>query len=233
MTKLRIVLATPHSRYNTLEKVLCSRNDLEVIRIREREGLNLQVLSDFMPRFVFFPHWSWIIPAVVFERFECVIFHMSDVPFGRGGSPLQNLIDLGLDETWLSALRCDHELDAGPVYLKRHLSLLGSAEEILLRAAKLMEEMIATILDKQPTPEPQVGKPIVFKRRKPEQSNLHLETSLERVHDMIRMLDAENYPHAFIELGKLRFEFTRASLFQDHVRADVRITLIEQRKTEL
>ncbi len=25
-------------------------------------------------------------------KFECVCFHMTDVPYGRGGSPLQNLI---------------------------------------------------------------------------------------------------------------------------------------------
>jgi methionyl-tRNA formyltransferase len=68
------------------------------------------------PRYVFFAHWSWKIPRAVYEAHECVIFHMTDVPFGRGGSPLQNLISRGIYETKLSALRCVEEMDAGPVY---------------------------------------------------------------------------------------------------------------------
>ena len=230
MNDRRLVLATPHPRYDVLEKALRERPDVEVLRLRERESLTPQALADFAPRYVFFPHWSWKIPATVHEHFECVIFHMADVPFGRGGSPLQNLIDLRLQDTRLCALRCGDELDAGPVYVKRPLSLLGTAEEIFLRAAELMEEMIITIMDTHPTPQSQAGDVVAFKRRKPEQSDLRLAGSLERVHDMIRMLDAEGYPHAFIELGGLRFEFTRASRLSDRVHADVRITLVDQEK---
>ena len=28
----------------------------------------------------------------IHENYKCIIFHMTDLPFGRGGSPLQNLI---------------------------------------------------------------------------------------------------------------------------------------------
>src|SRR5699024_5051687 len=57
------------------------------------------------PRCLFFPHWSFRVPAEVTSRFECVCFHMTDLPYGRGGSPLQNLISSGHDETMLTALR--------------------------------------------------------------------------------------------------------------------------------
>ena len=40
----------------------------------------------------------------------------------------------------------------------------------------------------------------------------------------IRMLDAEGYPKAFISLGDLKFEFTKASLNLDSVNANVKIT---------
>lgn len=81
----------------------------------------------------FFPHSSHKIPASVFGSFECVIFHMTDVPYGRGGSPLQNLILRGHEDTVISALRCVEAMDAGPVYLKRPLHLNGSAEENRIR----------------------------------------------------------------------------------------------------
>src|SRR4051812_8679688 len=108
--------------------------------------LTVERLSSIAPEFIFFPHWSHRIKKAVYEQFECVIFHMTDLPFGRGGSPLQNLITRGIEETKISALRCVEELDAGPIYLKKPLSLHGSAEEIYLRAARIIEEMIIEML---------------------------------------------------------------------------------------
>lgn len=66
---------------------------------------------------LFFPHWSYKIPAPIYEAFECIIFHMTDLPYGRGGSPLQNLIVRGHQDTVITALRCVEAFDAGPVYL--------------------------------------------------------------------------------------------------------------------
>lgn len=53
---------------------------------------------------------------------------------------------------------------------------------------------------------------------------LHSLPDLAALHDFIRMLDAEGYPHAFIEHGCFRLEFTRAALFGDRLVADVKIT---------
>lgn len=174
---------------------------------------------------IFFPHWSHRIPAMVYEPFECVIFHMTDLPYGRGGSPLQNLIVRGHEETMITALRCVNALDAGPVYLKRPLSLNGSAEEIFLRADRIIESMIITLIEERPTPIPQTGEPTLFKRRRPEQGNWSDATDLGTVFDYIRMLDAEGYPPAFIDVGPFRLTFTRAARRTDAVLADVRIVL--------
>lgn len=171
----------------------------------------------------FFPFWSHRIPAWVYERVESVIFHMSDLPYGRGGSPLQNLIVRGANQTMISALRCGAELDAGPIYLKRRLSLDGSAEEIYLRASEIIEDMIAEIIQRSPEPVPQVGEPVVFRRRTPEESSIVPLPSIEAVYDHIRMLDAPGYPHAFLETEHLRLEFRKASLSAESVTAEVTI----------
>lgn len=228
MTAPSIVIATPHRRYDRLETVLRDVHGFRVVRIRERSALTVQALQDAGPSHVFFPHWSWMIPAAVHEAFECVIFHMSDVPFGRGGSPLQNLIVRGFQDTRLSAIRCSDVLDGGPVYLKKPLSLLGSAEEIFVRAAHLMEGMVAEIVVGRIEPVAQVGAPTVFARRRPEDGNVGELAALERLHDHIRMLDADGYPPAFLRSGAFRFEFTRSRLSHDHVTADVRITLSDE-----
>lgn len=223
-TAARIVLATPHARYDALERALRAVHGFEVLRVRTPDELNREALERFAPSHVFFPHWSWKIDAQIFEQFESVIFHMTDVPFGRGGSPLQNLVMRGVETTRLSALRCVAELDAGPVYLKRELSTLGTAEEVFLRAARLMESMIVDIVTQGTAPTPQSGNVTRFRRRAPADSDLRLATNLDEAYDMIRMLDAEGYPAAFLEIGGFRYEFTRASRRHSQVIADVRIT---------
>jgi methionyl-tRNA formyltransferase len=231
-TSRRIALATPHARYDALESALRERDGLDVLRIRQRSDLCPQTLDAFAPSHVFLPHWSWKIPEAVFSRHECIVFHMTDLPFGRGGSPLQNLVMRGIEQTKLSALRCSAELDAGPIYLKRDLSTLGTAEEVFQRAAVLMEEMITVIAGGSIQPTPQAGEVVAFARRTPEQGDLRHVASLANANDMIRMLDADGYPHAFIEAGGLRFEFTRASARNGHVLADVRITLASPKEPE-
>ena len=142
--KARYVIATIKSWNIKAAKRFDSRNsDVKVLLITDRKDLTYQKVKAFKPRYIFFPHWSWIIPLDIFENLECVVFHMTDLPFGRGGSPLQNLIERGIYQTKISAIRVAEELDAGPVYLKRDLSLEGSAEEIFKRACGIIfEDMI-------------------------------------------------------------------------------------------
>jgi len=193
--------------------------------ISQPNELTFENLKKLNPRFIFFPHWSWVIPENIFKNFECVIFHMTDLPFGRGGSPLQNLIAQGIYETQLTALKCVEDIDAGPIYLKRPLSLHGTAEEIYMRASKIIESIIFEIIKTNPMPVEQIGELTLFERRKPEQGNLINAESLDQAFDLIRMLDADGYPSAFINVGNLRLEFTRVSRKVDSLMADVKILL--------
>jgi methionyl-tRNA formyltransferase len=174
--------------------------------------------------YIFFLHWSHIIPASIYEKHECVLFHMTDLPYGRGGSPLQNLIVRGHTNTKLTALRVSAGLDAGPIYLQQPLSLLGTAREIFLRVGELMFVMIREILSTRPEPQPQVGDPVYFKRRKADDGDIAGLSKLSETYDYIRMLDAEGYPAAFLETAHLRLEFSRASLHPEYLIADVRFT---------
>jgi methionyl-tRNA formyltransferase len=204
---------------------LARRTGWQMTTLASPRELTRERLGAIRPRYVFFPHWSHRIPADIHHRFECVIFHMTDLPYGRGGSPLQNLIARGIYETKVSALRCVEEMDAGPVYLKRALSLHGSAEEIFMRASGVVEDMIADMLARPPRPRPQRGPATVFRRRQPEDGVLSDARSISGAFDLIRMLDAEGYPPAFVRVGPFKIEFTRASLRTDGVLADARITL--------
>jgi methionyl-tRNA formyltransferase len=189
-------------------------------------------LQELQPRYVFFLHWSWKVAREITDAFACVCFHMTDVPFGRGGSPLQNLIARGHRQTKMTALRMVSEMDAGPVYGKEDLSLEGNGEEILIRATHIAAGMIARIAAEEPTPVAQTGAPTVFARRRPEESAIPPLPSLDRLHDFVRMLDADGYPHAFIDHGGFRYAFRRAALYDGRLTADVTITPLPRKEKE-
>lgn len=197
----------------------------KIVVISKKEELTLDYLKQENPSFIFFPHWSHIIPAEIFENYTCIVFHMTDLPFGRGGSPLQNLIVRGITETKISALKVVKELDAGPVYLKAPLSLEGTAREIFERCVPIVNDMILKILQDKIIPQEQIGDVVQFKRRTPEQSNLNPLSSMNEVYDYIRMLDADGYPTAYLETEKLKYEFTHVRRNADNtLNANVRIT---------
>jgi methionyl-tRNA formyltransferase len=192
------------------------------------EDLNERTIEKINPRYIFFPHWSWVIPDSVLERWECVIFHLGDVPHGRGGSPLQNHIQRKIYTTSISALRATRGIDEGPVYCKKEISLYGGAEEIFLRLSQLVfREVIPYILENNPESQEQKGEGTFFPRRKAEQSDFAENDlkSLDDLFDLIRMLDVEGYPKAYLDYGPFRLTFGRAQRKYGKVIADVEITM--------
>jgi methionyl-tRNA formyltransferase len=203
------------------------KKEYSVFFISTKDRLSYKLLKLLSPKFIFFPHWSYLIPDLIYDSYNCVIFHMTDLPFGRGGSPLQNLIIGGHKKTKISAIKVVKEIDAGPVYLKRNLSLHGSAFEICERASIVIADMIKKIATDKIKYKPQKGKVTYFHRRKPGDSDISSLSSLNKVnsvYDHIRMLDAYDYPHAYIQMGKLKFEFTNAKIDSSGLTATVRIT---------
>ena len=116
------------------------------------------------------------------------------------------------------------EIDAGPIYTKFPVSLRGTAEQIFSRVGKKCWKQIKWIVDEQPTPAPQEGTPVLFKRRLKSDSRLSSEGELTSLYDFIRMLDAPTYPCAFIDYGEFRIEFRKAKLKSEELIAHVKIT---------
>jgi methionyl-tRNA formyltransferase len=177
--------------------------------------------------YVFFLFWSGYIPAEIFEKFETIVFHMTDLPYGRGGSPLQNLILRGHQETSISAIRCTSEVDAGGVYLKKPLNLSGSAHEIYLRSVPLIASMIEHIVTNNIAPIPQAGEVTRFTRRHPGESEIGEVGSSKQMFDFIRMLDAPGYPRAYLKHLGFRLEFFDARIHEGDVVASVRFIKLE------
>ena len=164
----------------------------------------------------------------IISNFECIGFHETNVPYGRGGSPIQNLIIRNHKKTFVTAIQMIDKLDAGPVYLKSPLLLNGSAQHIFERASKIIFKMIKIIIKNNFKLIAQKGKVVKFKRRTVKQSVIPKNiTSLKELFNRIRMLDAHSYPTAFINYGNLKIEFTNAKINKNNldVNANLRFTL--------
>lgn len=72
--------------------------------------------------------------------------------------------------------------------------------------------MIKQIVRDEPAPQPQKGEAAIFARRSPEQSEMPLSGSLDDIYDHIRMLDADGYPHTFVNYGRWTIEFRNAEI---------------------
>lgn len=217
------VIATTKSwnieNYRKLKELYKEHNFCLVTEVKQ---LNFEYLSEFNPKFIFFPHWSWIIPEEIYHEFSCIVFHMTDLPFGRGGSPLQNLLLRGIYETKISAIRVDKGLDTGPVYWKEPLDIhTGSAEDIFRSASEIVfNKMIPRFIQEDVEPDEQKGRIVMFKRRTPEQSEIPSGLTSRQLYDYIRMLDGEGYPAAYQKTSVGKVYYRNARLENDVVYAD-------------
>ena len=191
--------------------------------IKGQKNLTEKKLKEINPKYIFFLHWSWRVPEKIIKNYKCICFHMTNVPYGRGGTPLQNLIIRGHKKTKLTALKMVKEFDAGPVYLKEPMSLAGRAQDIYYRASQLAAKMIYKIIKEKPIPKPQKGKSVIFKRRRPKDSEILRCKNITSLYDFIRMLDAEGYPRAFINYQGFIFEFSEPVLSKNKIISKVNI----------
>ena len=197
--------------------------NLSIINITSKKELNIDYLSKINPRYIFFPHWSWKVDSTILNNFECIAFHTAPLPYGRGGSPIQNLIINGYEESPLCALQMTNELDAGPIYKKRNISLKGSLDEIFCRLAINCEKIILEMCENEPLPSKQKGNSYVFKRLKEEDNKLDFNLSIKEIYDRIRMVDSNEYNKAYIELGNYKIEFSKAKKTADKLIAQIKI----------
>lgn len=195
--------------------------------ISKKEDLTVEYLKKINPLSIFFTHWHWLVPANIIENYDCILFHPSPLPFGRGGSPIQNMIFRGFKSTPLCALKMSSELDAGPIYKKIEISLEGDLKNIFSRIKVASEKIILELITSKLKPKPQIGKPEYFIRRKPEQSEIKTKEGLISIYDKIRALDGLDYPRAFINYGNKKFEFSNAKIKDNHITARVKIKIKE------
>ena len=216
----------------------CEKNkdflQLECEWVSNPEELKGKLLNGLTPRIIFFPHWNWKVSKEIYEKYTCVGFHVSPLPFGRGGTPIQNLILRGFDKAPVNALAMGPELDAGDILLQDEISLEGKLSEIFLRIGNVIQRQIVQIARGEFSPTPQSGDVTVFRRLTEEDNQIFLEDmTLSQIYDRIRMLDASEYPRSFLKIADFKIELSDACLSGNQLEARIKIMEIPDQLDQL
>ena len=207
--KKRYIIACSKGWYLKNSKIL---NNKKFHIIKNKSQLTIKKLGKINPSIIFFPHWSYIVKKNILENFNCICFHTGDLPYGRGGSPIQNLIKLGKKKTKVCALKMNEEIDAGDIFLKHNLNLNGSLNQIFFKISKIIDKQITILLSKKIKSKTQNGKIKIFKRLTKKDIEIKKTDSLKKIYDKIRMVDNEDYQKAFFKFGKFKISFQNIKL---------------------
>ena len=144
-----------------------------------------------------------IVPASVRSRYRAaLVIHASDLPSGRGWSPLVWQILEGRNEVAVTLLEAAEPVDSGAIWQKRWLRFDGTELYDELNAAlfevelALMDYAIENMGRVQPMPQNE-AEVSWYPRRYQEDSRLDPQRSLAEQFDLLRVSDAERYPAYF------------------------------------
>jgi methionyl-tRNA formyltransferase len=195
--------------------------------INSKKKFSIKKIKSIDPQIIFIPHWNWKIDKKILKKYLCIGFHSTPLPYGRGGSPIQNMIERGHKKSVVCAIKINNKLDSGDVYLRKKFLLKNSAHEIFENIYNIIIKMIYKLEKKLPNSKPQKGRVIYFKRRKSSQSNISNLNNLNKIYDYIRMLDTnvKDFPLAFANTSKLKIEFKNANFKKKFILAQAKIKL--------
>ena len=193
--------------------------------ITKKNNLNFKKIKKINPKIIFFPHWSFKIKKKIYENFICIGFHSTPLPYGRGGSPIQNMVLRNFNKTKICAFRITSGLDSGPVYLRENLNLNGDGHEIFQRMYNKIIKMINKLVLHLPKPKPQKGNIVKFKRLSSKNGEIKKEKKLNELYNLIRALDMRNeaYENAFIKFKNFKISFKEAKIKRNFIIAKTKI----------
>ena len=218
---MKILICNSKNWFELDKKIL---NKCEVMKVKHKNDLNLKILNKFKPDFIFFPHWNWIVNEKIFSNYICIVFHTFPLPYGRGGSPIQNLVVRGYKEAPVCALKMEKKLDSGPIYYKETVSLSGPLFEILDRINEVVNKLINRLINNLPVPQPQIGEIVEFKRLGIKDNQININSKIEKFYDHIRMLDDNSYPSAYIKLKNVVLHFDKIRKIKKEFECRVRVS---------
>lgn len=187
---------------NIYQRLMEENTSHKISIINSKKAYDAININDYNPDIILYYGWSWIIDKKIINNYKCIMLHPSKLPKYRGGSPIQNQIISGENNSALTLFIMNEEIDAGEILFQKDMSLKGSVGDIFIRIESLGYEGSKLILDDNYSVIKQNESNATYcKRRTKEQSEITLDEiknkSSRYLYDKVRML-TNPYPNAFI-----------------------------------
>ena len=152
-----------------------------------------------------------IIPTQYLKKSKVnLIPHESNLPKGKGMSPLTWQILKGKKKIFFSLIEASSKVDSGVVYFKKEkiipkTFLFDEIKKIQLdENLKLIIKFIKFYKKKNKVPKSkfQIGKSTFYKKRNPQNSEIKINKSIFAQFNLLRIVDNKNYPAFFKIYGK-------------------------------
>ena len=139
-----------------------------------------------------------------------LVVHESDLPKGKGWSPLTWQILQGKNEIPIVLFEADEKVDAGKIYIKKLIQFNGTELISELRQMQaqntfdLIIEFLCHYNSIVKSAYHQRGKESYYPKRSPRDSKLDVNKSLKEQFNLLRVVDNEKYP-AYFEINGVQY----------------------------
>jgi methionyl-tRNA formyltransferase len=152
-----------------------------------------------------------IVSPEQLSRFQnSIVVHESDLPIGRGWSPMTWQVLEGKRKIPICLLEASERVDAGLVYLRSEILLSGTelVADLRKKQASATFQLLRDFLTRYPFSvsegKVQKGEPSYYPRRKPVDSKIDPNKTIRELFPLLQVVDNERYP-AYFELNGKRF----------------------------
>lgn len=131
-----------------------------------------------------------------------IVVHESDLPKGKGWSPLTWQVLEGKNEIPITLFEAAENIDSGLIYLKRIVKLDGTEllNELRIKQGQATIDLIEEFIERYPNNvgKKQEGESTYYKRRELKDSELDINKSIIENFNILRVSDTERYPAYFL-----------------------------------
>ncbi len=207
---LAIASVVIHKRID-IDDMSDTMRGVDVCVVSKYSELNLisESLAKLKPDLILAFGWSGYLDENIRKIAPVLVLHPSKLPKFRGGSPIQNQLINGVNDSAVSILKAADVVDGGEIYFQATLSLRGNLRDIKKRIALL--GYVGTLyiasqstlggLKNFPSMIQDESESTSYKRRTQSDGEIFPSDFLEKeanyFYDLVRGLD-EDYPRAFI-----------------------------------
>jgi|TARA_B110000858_G_scaffold174451_1_gene207032 methionyl-tRNA formyltransferase len=131
-----------------------------------------------------------------------IVVHESDLPQGKGWSPLTYQVLEGKNEIPITLFEASNDIDTGYIYFKDLIKLNGSelVDELREKQSKKTFELVDRFLNSydKSVAHKQEGEETFYRRRDASSSRLDINKTIKDNFNLLRVVDNQKYPAFFI-----------------------------------